>query len=101
MADVLLPALRGCVAVPAAIIILIEILKTAVIARAFSKSADGNVIGTIAAAEGCSFFADAVVLFLSVLPYDQSRASSLFALCVTFLFARVASSVTLSRILRK
>lgn len=99
--EALVSAFRSCVAAPVAVILLVEILKSAIIVKAYAKSADGNVIGAIVATEGGSFLADAAVVFATVFPYDSSRAPALFAVSATFILARLVSSVALSHILHK
>lgn len=101
MVEALVSVFRSCVAVPVAVILLVEVLKAALIVKAYAKSAEGNVIGTIVAAESGSFLVDAAVVCATVIPYDSSRASALFAVCATFILARLVSSVALSHILHK
>lgn len=101
MIETLVSASRACVLLPVAAILVVEALKAAFIVRAYTKSADGNVIGAIVATEGGSFLVDAAVVCATVFPYDSSRVSALFAVCATFILARLVSSVALSRILHK
>lgn len=101
MAEALVSAFRSCLALPVAVILIVEALKSALVARAYSKSADGNIVGTIVAAEGGSFLVDSAVVCATVFPYEPSRAYALFGVCAAFLLARLVSSIALSRALRK
>lgn len=94
-------AFRSCVVMPVAVILFVEVLKAAIIVKAYAKSADGNIIGTIVAAEGVSLLIDAAAVCITVFPYDVSRTSPLFVVCAAFILARLVSSITLSRILHK
>lgn len=101
MVEAFVSAFRSCVVMPVAVILLIEVLKAAIIVKAYAKSADGNIIGAIVAAEGGSFLIDAASVCVTVFPYDVSRTSALFAVCAAFILARLVSSVALSHILHK
>lgn len=89
------------VVLPAVLIILVEALKMVAVVRAFRRSDDGNVMGLTLALEGATFAVDAAIVCLAVFPYDDFRAVALFTVCAVFLIARLVSSLTLSRILRK
>lgn len=84
-----------------AAIILVEALKTAVVVKAFRRSEDGNIMGLALAAEGVTFLIDATVVLAAVLPYEPRKAPALFTVCAAFLLSRLASSLALSRVLRK
>lgn len=101
MSESLLTLFRTCPAIPAAVILAVEAIKAILLKWAFQRSADGNVMGPLLTLEGATFVADAAVICRVAFPYAPVNAPALFTACATFLIARVASSLFLSRTLHK
>lgn len=101
MTSLIVSQLRSYLALPPLLIVVVEVVKAVIVVRAFRKSADGNILGAVFAAEGVSFMIDAAIICLTVFPFEDSRLPALYLGCAAFLLTRVASSVILSRTLRK